>query len=83
MEQRLHHLSQGFVPDGVEAKSRHDPASRTDKKRKMDACGRMMSPHAEHPEVSCTYWYHPVIYYQPQLETKWLRKMWKIAKNLP
>ena len=47
MEQRLHHRSQGFVPDGMEAKGRHDPASRTDKKRKMDTCGRMISPHAE------------------------------------
>ena len=38
LEERLHHLSQGFVPDGVEAKNHHDPASRPDKKGKMDAC---------------------------------------------
>ena len=62
-EQRLHHLAQGFDPDDVEAKSRQDPALRPNKKRKMDACGRMMSPHAEQPEVRCTYWYHPVAYY--------------------
>ena len=62
-EQRLHHLAQGFDPDDVEVKSRHDPASRPNKKRKMDGCGRMLSPHAEQPEVRCTYWYHPVVYY--------------------
>ena len=40
LEQRLHHLSQGFVPDGVEAKSRHDPALRPDKKGKNDEPAR-------------------------------------------
>ena len=59
-EQRLHHLAQGFDPDDVEAKNRHDPASHPKKKRKMNACGRMRSPHAEQPEGRCTYWYHPV-----------------------
>ena len=63
LEQRLHHLAQGVYPDDEEAKNRHDPASRPNKKRKMDACGRKMSPHAEPPEVRCTHWYHPVPYY--------------------
>ena len=62
-EQRLHHLAQGVYPDDAETKNLHDPASRPNKKRKMDACGRKMSPHAEPPEVRCTYWYHPVAYY--------------------
>ena len=62
-EQRLDHLAQGVYPDDAEAKNLHDPASRPNKKRKMDACGRKMSPHEEPPEVRCTYWYHPVAYY--------------------
>ena len=47
-----------ICPDGVEEKNPPRPSITPRKKGKPDVCGSLRSPHVEHTEMSCTYWYH-------------------------
>ena len=82
-EQRLHHLAQGLDPDDVEAKNCHDTASRPNKKRKMDACGRMIESARGATRGEMYLLVPPCDLLLTAAYRQWLRKMRKIVKNSP